>query len=166
MYNKYLGGVVAFLAVLAFWVAAPYAHCEIPCGIYDDELRIQLIKEDIQTIEKSIAQIIELSKASPVNYNQLVRWIDNKEEHANKIQDIVSQYFMTQRVKPADPKDEAAFAAYVKQLSLLHAMLVHAMKAKQSTDMDNVQKLNALVDEFHQAYFGESEKEHLKEHGR
>jgi nickel superoxide dismutase len=165
MDRNYIGGFFAFLAVLACWVSAPHAHCEIPCGIYDDELRIELIKEDIQTIEKSTAQIIELSKASPVNYNQLVRWIDNKEEHANKIQDIVSQYFMTQRVKAADPKDKAAFDAYVKQLTLLHGMLVHAMKAKQSTDMENIQRLRTLVDEFHQAYFGEAEKEHLREHG-
>jgi nickel superoxide dismutase len=139
------------------------AHCEIPCGIYHDELRIELIKEHIQTIEKSMNQIVELSKASPVDYNQLVRWIDNKEEHANKLQDVVTQYFMTQRVKPADPKDEAGYAKYVKQLTLLHEMLVQAMKAKQTTDMEPVEKLETLTSAFYEAYFGQAEKEHLEE---
>ena len=28
------------------------AHCEIPCGIYDDQLRLQLMREHVMTIEK------------------------------------------------------------------------------------------------------------------
>jgi nickel superoxide dismutase len=142
----------------------PYAHCEIPCGIYNDDLRIELLREHIQTIEKSMIQIVELSKSNPVDYNQLVRWIENKEEHANQLQEIVSQYFMTQRVKGADPKDGAAYEKYVAQLSLLHAMLVQAMKAKQTTDLEPVEKLKTLTGEFYEAYFGKAEKEHLEKH--
>ncbi len=149
---------LAVCALAAGWTATAYGHCEIPCGIYNDELRFELIREDIQTIEKSVNQIIELSKASPVNYNQLVRWIDNKEEHADKIQNIVQQYFMTQRIKPVDPKDAPAHAAYVKQISLLHAMLVEAMKAKQTTDLGPVERLKALTNEFYEAYFGKPGK--------
>jgi nickel superoxide dismutase len=156
-------GLVAICLVAICWATTACAHCEIPCGIYNDELRIELIKEDIQTIEKSANQIIELSKATPVNYNQLVRWITNKEEHANKIQDVVTQYFLTQRVKPADPKDEIAYAKYVKQLALLHEMLVQAMKAKQTTDMEAVERLKALTGEFYEAYFGHPEGEHTQE---
>ena len=70
---------------------APHAqaHCEIPCGIYNDSLRIEMILEDCQTIEKSMGQIADLSKGGDKNYNQLVRWVSNKEDHANKIQHIV-----------------------------------------------------------------------------
>jgi len=158
--------LAAALLLVAVQAGGALAHCEIPCGIYNDELRIELIKEHIQTIEKSTTSIAELSKASPVNYNQLVRWIDNKEEHANQLQEIVTQYFMTQRIKPADPTDLAATAAYVKQLTLLHAMVIQAMKAKQTADLEPVEKLKALVGEFYEAYFGKPEKDHLKEHGR
>ena len=156
----------AALFLVAAQSGGALAHCEIPCGIYNDELRIELMREHIQTIEKSTTSIVELSKASPVNYNQLVRWTGNKEEHANQLQEIVTQYFMTQRVKPADPKDAAATAAYVRQLTLLHAMLVQAMKAKQTTDLEPIERLKNLVGEFYEAYFGKAEKEHLKEHGR
>ena len=58
------------------------AHCEIPCGIYADSIRISLIEEHITTIEKSMNQINEISASSSPNYNQLVRWVTNKEEHA------------------------------------------------------------------------------------
>ena len=148
---------------LAFFLAAAApaaAHCQIPCGIYDDELRVQLIEEDITTIEKSMTQVIALAKASPVDYNQLVRWVNNKEEHAQKIQDIVTVYFMAQRIKmPADHGDEKAMNEYIHKLALLHAIQVHAMKAKQSTDLGEVETLRKLVEKFRTAYFGE-EGEH------
>ena len=46
------------------------AHYEIPCGIYDDELRANLIYEHTITIEKSMKSIAELSRQNPVDYNQ------------------------------------------------------------------------------------------------
>ena len=135
------------------------AHCQIPCGIYDDELRVQLIEEDITTIEKSMTQIVALAKVSPVDYNQLVRWVNNKEEHAQKIQDIVTAYFMAQRIKmPADHSDETAMNEYLHKLALLHAIQVHAMKAKQSTNLGEVETLRQLVEKFRAAYFGEEGK--------
>ena len=75
------------------------AHCEIPCGIYGDDIRLSLLQEHITTIEKSMREIAELSKAKKPNHNQLVRWITNKEAHAVKFQEIVSQYFLHQRIK-------------------------------------------------------------------
>ena len=103
---------ILFMALLINQKA--YAHCEIPCGIYDDSLRIALIKEHITTIEKSINEINALSAEASPNYNQLVRWVMNKEEHALKIQDIVSQYFLHQRIMPVDPSDKEAYAKYQK----------------------------------------------------
>lgn len=158
------GFFVVVALVLVSWASSPLAHCEIPCGIYGDAMRIQMIEEHILTIEKSMAQIKELSAANPIDYNQLIRWVTNKEEHANKIQEIVTQYFMTQRVKSADPKDVGAQKEYLKKLELLHKMLFQAMRAKQTTDLRHVERLRELTGEFHQAYFGEAQKKHLQEH--
>jgi nickel superoxide dismutase len=130
------------------------AHCQIPCGIYDDELRVQLIEEHITTIEKSMNQITALGSESPVNSNQLVRWVVNKEEHAQKIQDIVTAYFMAQRIKPTDSSDTEAHKEYHHRLMLLHHIQVHAMKAKQTTDLAHVEHLRDLVKKFRTAYFG------------
>jgi nickel superoxide dismutase len=144
------------LAVTLTVAASARAHCQIPCGIYDDELRVQLIEEHITTIEKSMNQIISLSAAEKVNYNQLVRWIDNKERHAQEIQDIVTAYFMAQRIKsPISHDNETEVNEYLHKLALLHAIQVHAMKAKQSTDLEEVATLRDLVAKFRTAYFGE-----------
>ncbi len=130
-----------------------FAHCEIPCGIYADSVRITLIKEHIKTIEKSMNQIVEISKSSTPNYNQLVRWINNKEEHAKKIQEIVSQYFLHQRIKIVDEGQKEAYDKYQTHLALLHKMLVYSMKCKQTTDLGFIEKLRATVADFEKAYF-------------
>ena len=134
------------------------AHCEIPCGIYDDPLRINLMKEHITTIEKSINQIVELGKAQDKNYNQLVRWISNKDTHAEEFMHIVTQYFMTQRIKPVDETEKGAYKKYVKEVTLLHQMLVYAMKAKQTTDLENCTKLRELLEQFSESYFGQTKQ--------
>ena len=139
--------ITAFFIFLLIFSANANAHCEIPCGIYDDGMRIQMIREHIGTIEKSMKQIIELEKAGTQNHsNQLVRWIMNKEKHADAIQEIVSQYFMTQRIK-LDAKN------YDKKLSILHHILVYAMKCKQTTDPDNTEALKNLIKNFEDLYF-------------
>jgi len=129
------------------------AHCEIPCGIYEDKMRIDMIKEHITTIEKSMNQIIVLEKSHPINYNQLIRWINNKEQHANLLQEIVTQYFMTQRIKLIDESDEKALEKYQTELALLHQMLVYTMKTKQTKDVSNCEKLREIVDNFYNIYF-------------
>lgn len=140
-------------------------HCEVPCGIYTDQLRIELIKEHITTIDKAMKQIEEFSSAEVVNYNQLVRWINTKEHHARLIQDIVEQYFMTQRVKPVSPDDQEAYKKYIHQLTLLHEMLVWSMKCKQSTDVASTQALSEKTDAFAKAYFGLDGHDHGHSHG-
>ena len=72
-----------------------YSHCQVPCGIYDDASRIIQIREDINTIQKAIKNITELSnnKTVPKDLNQLVRWINTKEEHSQHILSIpINQY--------------------------------------------------------------------------
>ena len=139
--------------ILVFAVQA-YAHCEIPCGIYDDPARLDEIAEHITTVEKSMNQITDLSKEPSKNTNQLVRWVMNKEEHADEISHIVSFYFMAQRIKLLTEGDMKAQSDYIKKLTLLHEMLLYSMKAKQSTDLTNVEKLRSLLKEFREVYSG------------
>jgi nickel superoxide dismutase len=143
--------IVAMLFTL-FLSSQVYGHCEIPCGIYGDSLRIAMIQEHISTVEKSMKQINLLSQESPVNYNQLVRWVTNKEEHATKIQDIVSQYFLHQRIK-LTAADSDKYDHYITNLTLLHQLLVYSMKAKQSTDLDIIGKMKETVASFEEIYF-------------
>jgi nickel superoxide dismutase len=122
------------------------AHCQIPCGIYNDEARIMLMAEHIFTIEKSMKQI-----EATTNQNQTVRWVLNKEQHADELSEIVTYYFLAQRIKPD-------MEHYEENLKILHEMLIYSMKAKQTTDLKNVEKLKELLHNLEHSYLGEKHK--------
>ncbi len=134
----------ALILSTVFAAVSVYAHCQIPCGIYNDEARIVLMEEHITTIEKSMKQI-----EAGENQNQTVRWVMNKEKHADELTEIVTYYFLAQRIKADKPNYEA-------NLKTLHEIIVYSMKAKQTTDLKNVEKLKELVHQFEHTYFGEA----------
>lgn len=142
----------SLMAVLLF-VQIGFAHCQVPCGIYDDEMRFEMLNEDILTIEKAMNEIIRLSEKEVNNYNQIVRWVNTKEDHADKIINLASEYFLAQRIALPENlvKKEKV---YCQKISLLHQIIVYAMKTKQSTDISNIEKLKILVSDFQRLYFG------------
>ena len=149
--KKYL-----ILLVLMSSTGLVYPHCQVPCGIYDDAVRIITFKEDFATISKAMGEINTLAaKNDPQSINQLNRWITTKEEHANSIQRVVSDYFLAQRVKSKNEN-------YDKHLRFLHEILVSAMKCKQTVDFQNVDKALKSLDKFVDIYFDDHGKEHLK----
>jgi nickel superoxide dismutase len=160
-FKKAIAGLVLAVSLVSF--KNSFAHCQVPCGIYNDELRIHQIEEYILTIEKSMNAIKSLSGnlKDPLTLNQVVRWIDNKDKHAEKIQKIIWEYFFTQRVKPVDPKNKKAYERYLKLLELLNKMSFYSMKAKQSVDPEVTKKLRETLEEFEKLYFG---KDHHHKH--
>ncbi len=108
-------------------------------------MRIHLIEEHIQTIEKSMNELAKLSKDKVQDQHQFVRWVVSKEEHAGHIQKIVSEYFLTQRIKETMP-------SYIDQLKTLHNLLVLSMKAKQSVDLKTVSDLRKTLKSFEDIY--------------
>jgi nickel superoxide dismutase len=136
---RYMTALVLFAATgVTVW-----AHCQIPCGIFEDQMRIHMMEEHVTTIEKSM-KLIEQDQ----NTNQTVRWIMNKEKHADELTDIVTYYFMAQRIKPGMDK-------YEENLKVLHEIMIASMKAKQTTDLKTIEKLNELIHSFEHLYMGD-----------
>ncbi len=126
------------------------AHCQIPCGIYDDHARVQSMLEDAATVEKSAKLIAELAgKSDAQSQNQLVRWVMNKETHAQKIISTICDYFLTQRVKPGQED-------YSVRLVKHHAVIIAAMKAKQNADGENAKTLRESIEAL-SSYYPEHE---------
>ena len=136
------------LGIVASIAGTILAHCEVPCGIYGDQRRFEEMLEDHDTIAKAITNINELSKKSDAaSKNQLVRWINTKESHATNTQNIIAQYFMTQRIK-------ASGDGYTKKLTSAHAVMVAAMKCKQTVDAGSATALKKAIHDFYRAYEG------------
>ncbi len=135
------------LGITTFSMAAPaMAHCEIPCGIYDDEAKFDELALHVKTIKRSIEGIAE-SKTT----HDTVRWVINKENHAQKIQDEMATYFLAQRIKA--PTDAAKKEEYIQSLELAHSIIVAAMKTKQSSDMEKAEILGNQIEAYKTLYF-------------
>ena len=141
--------------------AAPF-HCQVPCGIYGDKMRVDMLMEDCATIEKAMTSIQAMDAEESPSKNQMVRWIINKEEHAQNIQDTVAAYWLAQRVKA--PKDASGADKYHAQLKSMHQITVAAMKCKQTTDKSHVEALRKAALEFSATYFSAEDLKHIQSH--
>ena len=145
---------VVILALVTFAVLPQLAaaHCQVPCGIYDDAARFDRMYEDAATIEKAMVQMQDLAgKNDAQSANQLTRWIITKETHASNIISTVSEYFLTQKVKPVAADDEG-HAAFLLKLEDHHRVMNAAMKAKQKSDPEVVGALRAALDRMGKHY--------------
>jgi len=121
----------------------PIPHCQVPCGIYTDQLRFESMLEDTKTIAKSIGAVNDFAGAvakgeiSGNSLNQVSRWVSTKEDHASHIQEVMASYFFAQRIK-ADHKD------YTGQLA----------SAKQAADPATADALKEAIYDFYRAYEG------------
>src|SRR5262245_33181368 len=145
LFTAVAAGAAASL-LMTLLQAPARGHCEIPCGIYGDHARIEMLREDVTTIAKAVTEMTNLAgKSDPLSINQITRWTMNKEEHATSIQQVIAQYFLTQRIKPAK-QGTPGWSDYVTRLAQHHAVMVAAMKTKQTVDPAAVDDLKAAVE--------------------
>ena len=153
---------ISFAFVLFTLSVKLYAHCQVPCGIYDDAVRIVQIEEDITTIRKAMNMINNLAdKSDAQSLNQISRWVSTKESHAQNVQETILNYFLAQRVK-AKEKGNKDRQKYVDQTLTLHQLIVKMMKCKQSVDQRNCSDAYELLDKFTNLYFEQHGIDHLK----
>mmetsp|Transcript_131313 Transcript_131313/g.185289 ORF Transcript_131313/g.185289 Transcript_131313/m.185289 type:complete len:115 (-) Transcript_131313:83-427(-) len=108
------------------------------------------LKQHAATIRKAMVQSTDLHSAGDLqSLNQVVRWINTKEEHCAKIITAVGEYCLCQRVK----KDVfASDEDYVSALKSHHAVMQAAMKAKQTMDPAACDALDHALGDFAKMY--------------
>lgn len=112
-----------------------YAHCDIPCGIYETDSMGHAAATCKRMVEK-IAELGELN--SPEKMNTFVRSVVVKEKHAQKVKKEVyilwSDYFKPEHVEKHPDLHEQLWKT-VKQASTV----------KQTIDMAEADKLVKMV---------------------
>lgn len=137
------------------------AHCQMPCGIYHDDMVYGQIDQFIETVYKGIS-VMNDSKFSTVREkNEFIRWVMQKEKSCNDTADLILRYFIQQKIKP-DEDDT------VKRLVSAHNLLFMLMTIKQNTDLDFVKQFNAEWEKFklmfhREGYECEMEKKEFQE---
>ncbi|MBI4089234.1 MAG: superoxide dismutase, Ni [Candidatus Levybacteria bacterium] len=114
-----------------------YAHCDIPCGIYDPK-PAQLAAA---TVLKMVQLIQELSKENPTvnDRNKFVRYVSTKEEHARKCKEEIlilwTDYFKPEHLKTIPHLHEIFWnAAKLCSLNKQEVSLAHATELVKAVD--------------------------------
>jgi len=127
-----------------------YAHCDVPCGIYDPYCA-QVAAHTVLRMTQMIEEVSASSKEPPFEerkkvISQISRLTNVKEEHA----EIVKQEVRTiwgDYVKEENYKD----------LPLLHKKVFDIMhlasKARQTVDVKSAENLLAAVQEFSEIFY-------------
>lgn len=120
-----------------------YAHCDIPCGIYDPHLA-QLAAHTIIRMTNLINELPE--EASKERAHKLTRLTMVKEEHAElvkkEVQVIWGDYFKSEHLEK-----------YPNLHSLVFDIMKLASKARQEINLEESQQLLAKVQEFSEIFF-------------
>lgn len=117
------------------------AHCQMPCGIYHDELVYNQIDQYAETMYKAVAVLNDLHLDDVKEKNDFCRWVMQKENASNEIAEVICKYFLMQKIKPGE--DDTA-----KKLVEAHKLLFGIVQIKQNTDIKFVEKFTEDWEKF------------------
>lgn len=116
-----------------------YAHCDVPCGIYDPK-PAQIAAATVLKMVQKIVELDERKDMSVGAFNSIVRYIWTKEEHARKCKEEIlilwTDFFKQEHLKMF-PNLHETFWKAAKLCSI----------NKQEVSIEHAQELVTAVDE-------------------
>lgn len=117
------------------------AHCQMPCGIYHDDMVYDQVDQYAETMYKGIAVMNDGKFQTSKERNEFVRWAMQKEAASDETASLLTKYFLQQKIKPGEP-DTA------KRLESLHKLLFLLVAIKQNVDLEFVKEFSEEWDRF------------------
>jgi nickel superoxide dismutase len=132
---------VLFSGMLFVAPVALNAHCQMPCGIYHDNMVYDQIDQFVETVYKGITVLNDSKFSNSRERNECIRWVAEKESSCNNVAELILTYFLQQKIKPGE-------ADTVKRLTTAHNLLFLLVAIKQNTDIDTVKQFNGEWEKF------------------
>ena len=104
------------------------AHCQMPCGIYHDEMVFDQIDQFVETTVKAISVMEDNPFSTVQERNAFVRWVMQKDKGADDVAHIITAYFLQQKIKPGEEDT-------TKRVVSAHLMLFYLVQIKQTVDL-------------------------------
>lgn len=138
----------ALFLTLTTLTTALFGHCQMPCGIYHDEVVFGRFDEYVETMYKAMDEVQTNPFSTAQEKMNFTRWVDLKERYSNEMTTLFTEYFLQQRLKPENPQIDSL-------LKNSHRILIDLMKIKQKSDKATVDTFTEDLKVF---------KEHLSSH--
>ncbi len=132
---------VLLTAAVLCYSGALSAHCQMPCGIYHDDMVYDQLDQYVETMYKAVS-VLEDSKFSTARERgEFVRWINQKEIQSDDAARLILTYFLQQKIKPGE-------ADTAKRLESAHKLLFMIVGIKQNVDKHFVEDFNDEWEKF------------------
>ncbi len=118
------------------------AHCQMPCGIYHDEIVFGQLEEYIELMNKAMQELKTNEFATPAERANFIRWVTLKDTNSDEMAALLTKYFLQQRIK----------SDQTELLTHAHKVLVGMMQVKQLVDQGSVEKLKQELKTFKELY--------------
>lgn len=128
-------------ALLLTLISDLSAHCQMPCGIYHDDMVFDKVDEYVETTFKGLTVMNESKFSSVKQKNEFIRWVIQKENSSSEVADLIMTYFLQQKIKP-DEQDT------LKKLVSAHKLLFLLVQIKQNTDVQFLETFSSEWDKF------------------
>lgn len=140
--------------VLLLYKAFIYSHCQMPCGIYHDQMVYDKVDEYYETMFKAVSALEDNQFSSDENYNQFIRWVMTKEKQSDDTAHLLVEYFLQQKIKPS--KDQET----LDQVQVIHNLLFMLVQIKQTIDLNIVKRFGKEWEHFKYLFHPEVKCEH------
>lgn len=117
------------------------AHCQLPCGVYHDDLVFDQIDQYIETMYKGVTVITDSKFATVADRNETIRWVLQKDKASDEAAHTIMTYFLQQKIKPGEADTE-------KKVISAHKLLFLLVKIKQNVDRSIVLEFSKEWDTF------------------
>ncbi len=104
------------------------AHCQMPCGIYHDDMVFDQIDQYIETMVKGISVMKDSKFETLRERNEFIRWVMTKDRLSDETAELITTYFLQQKIKPGEEDTP-------KRLEAAHRMLFLIVQIKQTPDI-------------------------------
>lgn len=149
MYKRLI--IPGALAIFSFCLSDNLeAHCQMPCGIYHDQMIYDKIDEYFETMMKAVAAMNNNEFKTVQEKNQFIRWVMTKEKESDEVADVLLTYFLQQKIRP---NDEESFDL----VKSAHKMLFLLVQIKQNADVNIVKEFGKEWDHFKELFHPEIE---------
>jgi len=149
------------VAIIICSKAPLVSHCQMPCGIYHDDMVYDQVEQYIETMYKAMSELNHLELTKVKDSNQFVRWVMLKDKESDNVAHLLTIYFLQQKIKPGEQDT-------TPRLISLHKLLFLSVQIKQNTDLSCVKQFKDEWDNFklmfhRKGYACEMEKRSLQE---
>lgn len=129
------------LGVTFLFEGALTAHCQMPCGIYHDDIVFDEIDQYIETMYKGISVMNNSKFDDAKSRNEFVRWVIEKEKASGSVAEWITRYFLQQKIKPGEAETS-------QKLASAHKLLFSLVGIKQNSSVEFVEEFSREWDKF------------------